>query len=175
VAQGGGGAGGGGGGGALFGSFMQKLTNELQIMEALWRSRRFRPCREIQEAVPGKKPASYFNHGADHGVPIGKPRKRSAGQEDRQRAHLSSAEISRRAAQRRLIDELLSFFGGRTQTVMGATDRIRQDDTRRRAGGGANPPPAREKGQVVMIELFPTSHRRNHPVASTTWPRWQDC
>jgi len=28
------------------------------------------------------------------------------------------SRISRRAAQRRLIDELLSFFGGRTQPVM---------------------------------------------------------
>ena len=33
-------------------------------------------------------------------------------------AHIFDALISRSAAQRRLIDELLSFFGGRTQPVM---------------------------------------------------------
>jgi predicted transcriptional regulator len=33
-------------------------------------------------------------------------------------AHIFEASISRSAAQRRLIDELLSFFGGRTQPVM---------------------------------------------------------
>src|SRR5436190_1659516 len=33
-------------------------------------------------------------------------------------AHIFEAVVSRNAAQRRLIDELLSFFGGRTQPVM---------------------------------------------------------
>ena len=33
-------------------------------------------------------------------------------------AHIFAAAISRNAAQRRLVDELLSFFGGRTQPVM---------------------------------------------------------
>src|SRR6185503_4575759 len=33
-------------------------------------------------------------------------------------AHIFEAVISRNAAQRRLIDELLSFFGGRSQPVM---------------------------------------------------------
>ena len=33
-------------------------------------------------------------------------------------AHIFEAAISRNAAQRRLIDDLLSFFGGRTQPVM---------------------------------------------------------
>lgn len=33
-------------------------------------------------------------------------------------AHISEAIISRHAAQRRLIDELLSLFDGRTQPVM---------------------------------------------------------
>src|ERR1700730_19349987 len=33
-------------------------------------------------------------------------------------AHIFEAVISRNAAQRRLIDELLSFFGGSTQPVM---------------------------------------------------------
>jgi predicted transcriptional regulator len=33
-------------------------------------------------------------------------------------AHLFEALLSRRAAQRRLIDELLAFFGGRSQPVM---------------------------------------------------------
>jgi BlaI family transcriptional regulator, penicillinase repressor len=33
-------------------------------------------------------------------------------------AHVFEAVISRRAVQRRLVDELFSFFGGRTQPVM---------------------------------------------------------
>jgi predicted transcriptional regulator len=33
-------------------------------------------------------------------------------------AHIFEAAVSRNAAQRRLIDELLSFFGGRSQPVM---------------------------------------------------------
>jgi predicted transcriptional regulator len=33
-------------------------------------------------------------------------------------AHIFEATISRTAAQRRLIDDLMSFFGGRTQPVM---------------------------------------------------------
>jgi len=33
-------------------------------------------------------------------------------------AHIFEATISRNSAQRRLIDELLSFFGGRSQPVM---------------------------------------------------------
>ena len=33
-------------------------------------------------------------------------------------AHVFEAAISRDSAQRRLVDELLSFFGGRTQPVM---------------------------------------------------------
>jgi predicted transcriptional regulator len=33
-------------------------------------------------------------------------------------AHIFEAAVSRKAAQRRLIDELLSLFGGRTQPVM---------------------------------------------------------
>jgi predicted transcriptional regulator len=33
-------------------------------------------------------------------------------------AHIFEAAISRKSAQRRLIDDLLSFFGGRTQPVM---------------------------------------------------------
>jgi predicted transcriptional regulator len=33
-------------------------------------------------------------------------------------AHIFEAVISRTAAQRRIVDELLSFFGGRSQPVM---------------------------------------------------------
>ena len=33
-------------------------------------------------------------------------------------AHIFEAAISRQAAQRRLVDELLAFFGGRTQPVV---------------------------------------------------------
>ena len=48
-------------------------------------------------------------------------------------AHIFEATMSRHAAQRRLIDELLGFFGGRTQPVMAhliESGRLTLDDVR---------------------------------------------
>jgi predicted transcriptional regulator len=48
-------------------------------------------------------------------------------------AHLFEAVISRSAAQRRLIDELLAFFGGRTQPVVAhliESGKLTRDDLR---------------------------------------------
>jgi predicted transcriptional regulator len=48
-------------------------------------------------------------------------------------AHIFEAVISRGAAQRRLIDELLSFFGGRSQPVVAhlvETGKLTLDDVR---------------------------------------------
>jgi predicted transcriptional regulator len=48
-------------------------------------------------------------------------------------AHLFAAIVSRAAAHRRIIDELLSVFGGRTQPVMARlieTGRLTLDDLR---------------------------------------------
>jgi len=95
---------------------LPKLTRiELRIMEALWTAGAS-SVREIQEALPAKNRPAYTTvqtmiyrlevKGAVRRVKkIGN-------------AHVFEAAISRDSAQRRLIDDLLSFFGGRTQPVM---------------------------------------------------------
>jgi BlaI family penicillinase repressor len=93
-----------------------KLTKlELQIMEALW-TRREASIREIQETFPEKKRPAYttiqttvYRLEAKKAV----RRVKKVGN-----FHVFEAAVSRNAAQRRLIDDLLSLFGGRTQPVM---------------------------------------------------------
>ena len=96
---------------------LPKLTKlELQIMEALWGSGAS-SIREIQERFPERERPAYttvqtmvYRLEAKRAV----RRVKKIGN-----AHVFDALISRNAVQRRLIDELLSFFGGRTQPVMG--------------------------------------------------------
>jgi BlaI family penicillinase repressor len=93
-----------------------KLTRlEHQIMEALW-NRGASSVREILEAFPEKSRPAYttvqtvvYRLEAKHAV----RRVKKIGN-----AYVFDAAISRTAAHRRLIDELLSFFGGRSQPVM---------------------------------------------------------
>ncbi|MGB7281172.1 MAG: BlaI/MecI/CopY family transcriptional regulator [Candidatus Acidiferrum sp.] len=93
-----------------------KLTKlELQIMEALW-TRGTASIREIQETFPEKKRPAYTTIQTTVYRLEGKKavrRVRKIGN-----FHVFEAGISRDAAQRRLIDELLALFGGRTQPVM---------------------------------------------------------
>ena len=95
---------------------LPRLTRlELQIMEALW-SHGASSVREIQERFPEKDRPAYTTVQTMVYRREGKKairRTRKIGN-----AHIFEAVISRSAAQRRLIDELLSFFGGRTQPVM---------------------------------------------------------
>src|SRR5881396_2419815 len=95
---------------------LPKLTRlELQIMEALW-SRGLLPIREIQEAFPEKDRPAYTTVQTMVYRLEGKKavrRVRKIGN-----AHIFEATISRSKAQRRLIDEFLSLFGGRSQPVM---------------------------------------------------------
>jgi len=93
-----------------------KLTKlELQIMEALW-TRGQASIREIQEAFPEKRRPAYTT--------IQTTVYRLEGKKALRRVkkignfHIFEATISRDAAQRRLIDDLLALFGGRTQPVM---------------------------------------------------------
>jgi predicted transcriptional regulator len=88
---------------------------EFQIMEALW-TRGDSSIREIQDAFPEKRKPAYttiqttvYRLEAKDVV----KRVRKVGN-----FHIFAASISRDAAQRRLIDELLALFGGRTQPVM---------------------------------------------------------
>ena len=95
---------------------MPKLSKlELQIMEALW-TQGACSVREIQEAFPDKDRPAYttvqtmvYRLEAKKAV----RRVKKIGN-----AHIFEAIVSRSAAQRRVVDELLSFFGGRSQPVM---------------------------------------------------------
>jgi BlaI family penicillinase repressor len=88
---------------------------ELQIMEALW-SRGACSVREILEAFPEKGRPAYTTvqtmvYRLETKQAVRRAKKIS-------NAHIFEAVISRNAAHRRLIDELLSLFGGRTQPMM---------------------------------------------------------
>jgi len=93
-----------------------KLTKlELQIMETLW-SQGSASIREIQEGFPEKdRPAYTTIQTTVYRLEIKKAvrRVRKVGN-----FHIFEPAISRDAAQRKLIDELLVLFGGRTQPVM---------------------------------------------------------
>lgn len=94
----------------------QKFTKlELQIMQALWDGGAI-SIREIQEAFPERNRPSYTT------VQTTVYRLEDKGAVRRVKkignAHIFEAVVSRNAAQRRLIDDVLNFFGGRTQPVM---------------------------------------------------------
>ena len=95
---------------------LPRLTKlELQVMDALW-TRGASSVREIQEAFPEKgRPAYTTVQTMVYRLEAKKAvrRVKKIGN-----AHVFEAAISRSAAQRRLIDELLGFFGGRIQPVV---------------------------------------------------------
>src|SRR5882757_4964431 len=93
-----------------------KLTRlELQIMEALW-NHGASSIREIQEAFPARdRPAYTTIQTTVYRLETKKALRRV---KKISNAHIFEAAISRQSAQRRLIDELLGLFGGRTQPVM---------------------------------------------------------
>jgi len=110
---------------------LPKLTKiELRIMEALWTAGAS-SVREIQEALPVKNRPAYTT------VQTMVYRLEVKGAVRRVKkignAHVFEAAISRDSAQRRLIDDLLSFFGGRTQPVMAhliESGRLTLDDVK---------------------------------------------
>jgi BlaI family transcriptional regulator, penicillinase repressor len=93
-----------------------KLTQlELRIMEALW-TRGECSIREIQETFPAKKRPAYTTiqttvYRLEDKKAVRRVKKVG-------NFHIFEPAISRDAAQRRLVDELLALFGGRTQPVM---------------------------------------------------------
>ena len=95
---------------------LPKLTKlEHQIMEALW-SRGASSVREILEAFPEKGRPAYTTvqtmvYRLEEKGAIRRTRKIG-------NAHIFEAVLSRASAQRRLIDELLAFFGGSSQPVV---------------------------------------------------------
>jgi BlaI family transcriptional regulator, penicillinase repressor len=95
---------------------LPKLSKlELRIMEALWNGGAL--CiREIQEAFPERSRPAYTT--IQTTVYRLEDKKALRRVKKIGNAHIFEAVISREAAQRRLIDELLGLFGGRTQPVM---------------------------------------------------------
>ncbi len=93
-----------------------KLTKlELQIMETLW-SQGEASIRELQDAFPEKtRPAYTTVQTTVYRLEAKKvvTRVRKVGN-----FHIFAAAVSRDLAQKRLIDDLLALFGGRTQPVM---------------------------------------------------------
>lgn len=93
-----------------------KLTKlELQIMEAIW----IRGCasiREIQESFPEKDRPAYTTIQTTVYRLEGKKAVRRLKKVGN--FHVFEAAISRAAAQRKLVEDLLALFGGSTQPVM---------------------------------------------------------
>src|SRR4029077_18009662 len=93
-----------------------KLTKlELQVMEALW-TRGRASIRDIQETFPAKRRPAYTTvQTTVYRLEVKKAvrRVKKVGN-----FHIFEAAVSRTAAQRRLVDDLLALFGGRTQPVM---------------------------------------------------------
>jgi predicted transcriptional regulator len=88
---------------------------EFAIMDALW-TRGESSIRELQETFPAKKRPAYTT------IQTTVYRLEAKGSVRRTRKvgnfHIFAATVSRSAAQRRLIDDLLALFGGRSQPVM---------------------------------------------------------
>jgi BlaI family transcriptional regulator, penicillinase repressor len=92
-----------------------KLTKlELQILEALW-ARGRASIREIQEAFPEPRPAYTTIQTTVYRLEgkraVRRVRKIS-------NAHIFEPTVPRDVAQHKLLDEILSFFGGRAQPMM---------------------------------------------------------
>ena len=93
-----------------------KLTRlELRIMEALW-TRGQASIREIQETFPGDGQPAYTTIQTIVYRLEGKNAVRRVKKVGN--FHIFEAAVSRDIAQRKLIDDLLALFGGRTQPVM---------------------------------------------------------
>ena len=88
---------------------------EFEIMETLW-TRGESSIREIQDAFPAKRKPAYTT------VQTTVYRMEIKGVVNRVKKvgnfHIFAAAVSRSAAQSRLVDDLLSLFGGRSQPVM---------------------------------------------------------
>src|SRR5262252_8900405 len=87
---------------------------ELQILDALW-ARGRASIREIQEAFPEPRPAyttvQTTMYRLEAKKAVHRVRKIS-------NAHIFEPAIARDVARHRLLDEILSFFGGRAQPMM---------------------------------------------------------
>lgn len=88
---------------------------EFQIMEVLWAGGEL-SIREIQERFPGKREPAYTTiqttvYRMETKEVVHRVKKVS-------NFHVFAASITQKEAQRRVVDDLLSYFGGRSQPVM---------------------------------------------------------
>src|SRR6266704_3513858 len=104
---------------------------EMRIMETLWTHRQA-SIREIQETFPeSDRPAYTTIQTTVYRMEAKKAvrRVKKVGN-----FHIFEAAVSRNAAQRRLIDDLLALFGGRAQPVMAhliETGRLTLEDVKK--------------------------------------------
>ncbi len=94
----------------------RKLTKlEMRLMETLW-TRGEASIREMQEAFPGKKKPGYTTvqktvYRMEEKKLVRRTRKLG-------NFHIFAATVSRDAAERRLIADLLAMFGGKSRPVL---------------------------------------------------------
>jgi BlaI family penicillinase repressor len=110
---------------------LPKLTRlEMAVMETLW-ERGPATVRDIQESFPEKDQPAYTTvQTTVYRLEAKKVLRRTT---KVGKAHLFEAVVSRKAAQHRLIDDLLGLFGGRTQPVMShliETGQLTLDDVK---------------------------------------------
>lgn len=108
----------------------RRLTKlELKIMDVLWKAPA--SVREVQESFPEADRPAYTTiqttmYRLEAKSAVRRVKKIS-------NAHIFEAIVSRSAAQRRIVDDLLSLFGGRTQPMMAhliESGRLTMDDLR---------------------------------------------
>lgn len=102
---------------------------ELQILEALWKHEKA-SIREIQESFPEPRPAyttiQTTVYRLEGKKAVRRVRKIS-------NAHIFEPTVAREVARHRLLDEILSFFGGRAQPMMAQlaeAGKLTRDDIR---------------------------------------------
>lgn len=103
---------------------------ELQIMQVLWNQGAI-SIREIQEGFPEKDRPAYTTIQTT----VYRLETKNAVRRVKKigNAHIFEAAVSRENAQRRLIDDLLGLFGGRSQPVMAhliEAGKLTMDDVR---------------------------------------------
>ena len=92
-----------------------RLTKlELQILEALWAHGKA-SIREIQESFPEPRPAYTTIQTTVYRLEAKKAVRRVRKISN---AHIFEPLVAREVARRRLLDEILGFFGGRAQPMM---------------------------------------------------------
>jgi predicted transcriptional regulator len=107
-----------------------KLTKlELQILEAMWKHGKA-SIREIQQSFPEPRPAYTTIQTTVYRLEGKKVARRVRKISN---AHIFEPTIARDVARGRLLDEILSFFGGRAQPMMAQlaeAGKLNRDDIR---------------------------------------------